>query len=681
VGRPAVVSRLVRCEAPLVLIVAPPGYGKTSLIAEWEQWDERPFVWLAPGTADGGELPDLIGTRRGRRPRVVVLDRAERLAPEGLAELAERLLDELAPGSTLVVCSRREPELPEGRLRAHRILFEVRRRELALSALQAAELLRLSGLEVDPGVAAALVRETDGWPAALYLAALSMRERREQQDGAGRFLGDDHLLAEYVRDEILSALTADEARWLSLCSVADELTGPLCQALTGRPGSARMLPELARLTQLLEPADAAGSRYRWHRLFRDCMRGELRRCEAPGLEQELHRRASAWHEQQGSADAAIEQACRAGDPGRVGRLLSATIASYAAGGQAQHVLDWLSCFSREQIASSPALAMCAAHGCLAKGSVIEAHHWAAAARASLEDRQASPATSDVETGIAVVEAATARSGASGIHEAAERARALDRGPGQWRPAYLHLLGVSAHLLGDQIEASRHLERAVDLADSVAPCTAALALSQQAIIAIEREDWEQAEELGNRASRVLADSGLDRYPLAALPYAVCAAVNAHQGYIDQAKSDLRRGLELHAFLGDFVAWYAAQASILLAHAALWLADVAGARALLAQASRFSRKLGDAVVFERWFTDAWAYMDTLAESRLNGPSSLTIAELRVLRFLPSHRSFREIAAQLGVSSNTVKSQAHAVYRKLGANSRSEAVARASDAGLLG
>ena len=81
------------------------------------------------------------------------------------------------------------------------------------------------------------------------------------------------------------------------------------------------------------------------------------------------------------------------------------------------------------------------------------------------------------------------------------------------------------------------------------------------------------------------------------------------------------------------------------------------------------------------DAWSYLDTLAETRLAGPSSLTIAELRILRFLPSHRSFREIAAQLGVSANTVKTQAHAVYRKLGAASRSEAVARAIDAGLLG
>ena len=90
---------------------------------------------------------------------------------------------------------------------------------------------------------------------------------------------------------------------------------------------------------------------------------------------------------------------------------------------------------------------------------------------------------------------------------------------------------------------------------------------------------------------------------------------------------------------------------------------------------------AVVFADWFDRAWGHMDTLTETSLAGPSALTIAELRILRFLPSHRSFREIASQLGVSANTVKTQAHAVYRKLGVASRSEAVAQAIEAGLLG
>lgn len=118
----------------------------------------------------------------------------------------------------------------------------------------------------------------------------------------------------------------------------------------------------------------------------------------------------------------------------------------------------------------------------------------------------------------------------------------------------------------------------------------------------------------------------------------------------------------------------------AHASLRLADVSTARALLARASRFARRMPDTVVFTRRFDQLFERMDTLAESSLAGPGSLTMAELRVLRFLPGHRSFREIAAQLGVSANTVKTQAHAVYRKLGAASRSEAVQRASDAGIL-
>jgi LuxR family maltose regulon positive regulatory protein len=170
-------------------------------------------------------------------------------------------------------------------------------------------------------------------------------------------------------------------------------------------------------------------------------------------------------------------------------------------------------------------------------------------------------------------------------------------------------------------------------------------------------------------------------MSALVHAAAAAARAHQGRVDEAKRALRAGIMRLASLGDFVAWYGAESRILLAHASLWLADVVGARTLLAEASRLARRTEGVVIFRGWFDEAWAYLDMLAETRLAGPSSLTIAELRVLRFLPSHRSFREIATQLGVSPNTVKTQAHAVYRKLGVASRSEAVANATEAGLLG
>jgi LuxR family maltose regulon positive regulatory protein len=202
-----------------------------------------------------------------------------------------------------------------------------------------------------------------------------------------------------------------------------------------------------------------------------------------------------------------------------------------------------------------------------------------------------------------------------------------------------------------------------------------------MIAIEARDWELADDLTDRAGNLIEARGLAHYPMCALAFAASAAARAHAGRADEAKRDVRRGIDLLTVLGDFMPWYGAEARVLLAHASLRLADAVGARTLLAEASRLARRTHGAVIFQQWFDAAWASMDALAEERLAGASSLTIAELRILRFLPSHRSFREIATQLGVSPNTVKTHAHAVYRKLGAASRSEAVARASDAGLLG
>ena len=136
-----------------------------------------------------------------------------------------------------------------------------------------------------------------------------------------------------------------------------------------------------------------------------------------------------------------------------------------------------------------------------------------------------------------------------------------------------------------------------------------------------------------------------------------------------------------FLGEFVPWYGAQASILLAHAALWLADIAAARTLLAQASRLARKVPDAVIFDTWFADAWSYMDSLAEASLAKHVDVDDRRASCSALPPESPLVPRDRRQLGVSANTVKSQAHAVYRKLGAASRSEAVERASAAGLLG
>jgi LuxR family maltose regulon positive regulatory protein len=268
-----------------------------------------------------------------------------------------------------------------------------------------------------------------------------------------------------------------------------------------------------------------------------------------------------------------------------------------------------------------------------------------------------------------------------MREAATRGYKLEPDDSPWRPLLCLLRGVAEHLIGDRVAALGLLEEGADLSGTAEPLIAALCLALSAMIAIEQSDWDLAEDLTDRARNMVEECRIAAYPMVALVYAASAAARAHRDRADEAKRDLRRGLDLLESLNEFIPWYGADARVLLAHASLSLADVVRARALLAEASRLARRVPDAVIFEHWFNEAWACMDVLAEASLAGPSSLTIAELRILRFLPSHRSFREIALQLGVSANTVKTQALAVYRKLGAASRSEAVARASEAGLIG
>lgn len=719
VPRPGLVQRLTDADhARLALIAAPPGYGKSSLVGEWAQHDQRAFfrIALAGGESDRGEsagqavlhafeeagwiepptrsaparlAPDevteaLTQLMRSIEPLgcsfVLVFEDAHLVGPAALRMVVGACLKDMPAGSTVAVVSRTEPALPIGRLRAHRELVEVRMSDLAMTPAEAASLLRNAGLELDFEEVRALLGRTEGWPAALYLAALSLRDGPDVGASKPRFRGDDYLLAEYLRDDVLYAVPPDLTDFLLRTSVLEELSGPVCDDVLVRRGSARALARLADLSQLLVPLDPAHGRFRWQGLFREALRTELRRLK-PELELELQTRASAWYSQRGDTDQAIEHAIAAGDGDRTGEILWANILAYVAQGRNDQVQHWLSGFSPERIAESPSLALCAAHSALSAGDVAGAQRWTLATAAALERVSRPGRDRTLSTGLAVIEALVARPDLSQMRAKVVRAHEGAADDSQWRPVLCLLRGVVEHLTGERAAARSLLEEGVELGAAVAPAVAGMCLAVDAMIAIELQDWGLAAELSDRARAMIDERGLSDDPLSALVFAASAAARAHDGRSDEAKRDLRTGVDHLTSLGDFIAWYGAEARILLGHASLWLADIVGARTLLAEASRLARRTPDAVIFERWFDEAWAYMDTLAEASLRGPSALTIAELRILRFLPSHRSFREIALQLGVSANTVKTQAHAVYRKLGAASRSEAVVRASEAGLLG
>jgi LuxR family transcriptional regulator, maltose regulon positive regulatory protein len=717
VSRPALVERLIGAhDARLAILVAPAGFGKSTLLKEWSDCDERAFISIAldahhaaspeltaqaiiaglgeagmielatsvalTGLVPLGAAPVVAGAMRcvcGDKGFVLALDNAHVLPEQWLRDLADAVLSGLPSGSMLALASRSEPPLPIGRLRAHHAVVEIRMRDLAMAPAEAASLLRKAGTELEFEVLQTLVRRTEGWPAALYLAGLSLREDPELACDSKRFSGDDHMFADFLRDEVLSVIPPELRDFAVRASVLDQMSGPLCNEVLGEGRSALTLTKLAMVSQLLVPLESKHESYRWQSLFGDALRAELRRT-APELETELHLQASGWYAREGDLDRAIGHAVAAGDATVTAELLWPNLLAYAARGGAPQVQQWLSNFSDDAIISSPGLAVSAAHVALWLGSVDEAQRYALGARAALDGSSASDDPVSAVSSLCVIDALVGRTGATGMVRAASQAYELEPSDSPWRPMACLARGVALHLLGDRPAARAALEEGADLSGGTKPVVAAWCLSVNAMIAIENQEWDLAAELTDHAVALVEENGLATCPVSALVLSASAAARAHEGRVDEAKRDLRRASTLLASLGEFIPWYGAEARVLLAHASLSLADVAGARALLAEASRLARRIQGAVIFERWFDEAWAHMDTLAESVLAGPSSLTIAELRILRFLPSHRSFREIGTQLGVSANTVKTQAHAIYRKLGAASRSEAVERASEAGLI-
>jgi LuxR family transcriptional regulator, maltose regulon positive regulatory protein len=718
VRRPRVLAKLKEGrDTPLVAIVAPAGYGKTSVLSELEATDPRPNHRLAldswhddpilliydivacledlecvpsgllemldPGPSE----PDLIGMlpllatalERAVEPFLLILDDVHHVTSAPALTVLITVAEHLPPGSQLVLACRARPALPLGRLRAHRLLLELDAEDLAMTSIEAASLLDTAGVPVEPSELAMLLDRTEGWPAGLYLAALSARDRPDPACGLACFAGDHHLVADYMRDEFLSELEPEEVEFLKATSVCEQLSAPLCDEVLDRTGSSGTLDRLADGPLPLTAVDRTHNTYRLHPLLREMLVGELRHSH-PDREAEAHRRASRFHVKRGDLDRAISHAVAADDASRAGELLWVHLPSYVTVGRNDLLQGWLRRFSLEQISVNAPLALTAAHSALAMGDLRQAEYWGQIGATALAQSVSPPRVASLPAGVAVIEAAVSRSGLGSMGRHAALAFEQEQEGSLWRPIFSLLQGVADHLTGDRLQAREHLEDGVHHSSVAAPLIETLCLSQLAMIATEEGDWERGVDLTARAISQIELHDLSSYPSSVLTFAVSADVHSHLGRVDEGKLHARKASHLLGGLRDFIPWYEAETRIALARAALRLADIRTARTLLAEASRLARRIPDAVLFAGWLDEVWGLVDTAAGEALAGPSTLTMAELRILRFLPTHLSFREIGERLHVSTNTVKTQAHAVYRKLDVSSRSDAVTRASDIGLL-
>jgi len=690
-------------EAPIITVVAPPGYGKTTLLAQWaerlgprvawvscERSDNDPVaLWtgmlgaldrIEPVGADAATLlagsgggvdvvPRLVASIDSMRPPVtVVLDHLElitsRQCRSSIAEFALRV----PAGWRLALASRDAMPLPLSRLRLSRRIVEIGVDHLAMTRTEAAVLLRQAGAAVSAAETDELVRRTEGWPAGLYLAALAIRSGRPATGFS--FTGDDRLVDEYLRSEFLAHLSPTQASFLTRTSILDRMNGPLCDALIDGKGSARMLDELERHNLLVMPLDRRGEWYRYHNLLRDLLQADLRRGD-PDLRSELHSRAADWYEANGMAEAAVGHADAAGDTERVARLVLELMQPTWASGRVDTVRTWMELLDdRPRV---PVYAAVAAHGALIMallGQARDAERWVGVAE-SLPITAVLPDGSTVAATLAYMRANLCREGPAGMRADATLALEGLSPASPYRATMLYTAALSWLLDGDLERAETLFTHAYDVAIGfgVAPL-GALILAEQALLAAERAERAAADALLKRAVELVDTGHYEAYWTSALVYAAASRSAAHRGELREARQFVQRGAGLRPLLTYALPVVSVQALLELARAYLALVDPEGARAVLEQAQGILRRRPELGTLAAAVEQLQARVDQITVGAA-GASSLTSAELRLVPLLATHLSFPQIAQRLHVSPHTVKSQAKSVYRKLGVSSRGQAV----------
>ena len=722
--RPGLVTRVQLLDwleawaaTPVVAISAPAGYGKTTLAAEWAKRDPRPFVWLSIDRHDNDPTvlltylmvgldrvepldPWVLGVLASRGvsisqtvlprlgaalaskalPVVVVLDDVHLLHDQqGLDALAV-LVDHLPPGSQLVVISRGEPALPMARWRAEGRLAELGPGELAMSPVEAGSLLSTVRVELSETEVAELTRRTEGWPVALYLAALSIKAQYPRDDVAVGFGGRDRLLVDYLQSELLVRLSPTEVQFLTRTAVLDRLSGPLCDAVLGTTGSVEMLEALERSNLLVVPLDRQRDWYRYHSLFRELLRGELERHE-PELVGELTRRAAHWCQQHGLPEAAIGYAMDGGDADLVAQGVEQTAISVYRSGRLATVRAWFDWFDdRGLLRQYPAVATLGAWIQALDGHAAAAERWADAAEQGSHERRLPDGSASIEGWRALLRAKLCRRGVRQMRADAELALTLIPVGSPWRAPAQLLLGIAHLLAGDLGVADRLMAEAVEVAqDSGATVAASVALAERAMLAIARQDWHAAGTLTAQARQVVASAHLEDCVTSLVLYGAGARVAIHHGNLAQAEQDLAQAEGLRPQATHALPYYAVQARLELTRAYLALAEVAAARRVLGEVEDLLWWRPDLGTLGEQTSQLRAQLDP-ARGDVIGAASLTGAELRLVPLLATHLSFREIGQRLYVSQHTLKTQAMSIYRKLGVSSRGQAVQRMQKIGLL-
>ncbi|HAS13546.1 MAG TPA: hypothetical protein DCS55_24045 [Acidimicrobiaceae bacterium] len=561
-----------------------------------------------------------------------------------------------------------DPPFRLGRLRVRGQVAEVRADDLRFAPDEAAGLLGDTGSGLDTELLVELCGRTEGWAAGLVLAGLSLQRSDDPQGFVDAFRGDDHLVVEYLRDELLTGLDSDDHRRLLETSVLDELSGDLIDAVTGTSGGAAWLQETARTNQLLVALDRTDTWFRYHHLLRDLLQLEAQASIAPHLP-ELHRRAAAWFEAADDHGRAIAHRLAAGDLRDAARLLHVHGPWLLRAGQVETLsglLGRLGEVARADVGCAVLAGWCS----FLAGRYAETDEWLGVMQDLVPAGLPAVTSLHINLSLATGDVAGALDVARPVLAACLR----DGGP----PELATAVGAAHGWAGVVDEARAALEVAVaGAAASQNRSAGAVSLVHRSVVELEHSTPAVSHRAARTAIETAERFGLAGYHGIAPAFAIRARTTDDEGLaradVEFALASARRSSTPLA-LGFVLA--------LCGDTLLDLGDDAGS-ALLEEARSVLGPCPDPGIAGRHLARAEARHGT--PTTRPAPAAdlveqLTDRELAVLRYLPSGLSQRDIARELYVSINTVRTHCRAIYRKLGVGDRHAAVQAARDHRLL-
>jgi len=682
----------------LTLVACPAGFGKSSLLASWYAIEaaRRPTAWLTLDKADNDPvvlwsyllealrrvcssmdaslfhtavvaptitevlLPRLVNTLAEQPATTLILDDFHELT-DGPARDSITWLVGHAPRNVRVVLStRREPDLPLATMRARGELIELRADDLRFTLEEADEFLnrgQLLGLTASD--VSVLVERTAGWPAGLYLAALSLRPAADRHRLVTRFSASNRHVIDYLEAEVLAAHDPADLELLIRCSVLDQLTGPVCDALLDRDDSADALKRLARTNLFVVPLDDDSDGYRLHPLFAQLMRVELGRLDSD-VAVELKLRAYAWHREHGNTADAIGYAIEAGLYPEASDLVAASWIHWVNAGMYDTVLTWVRRLPdpvsrndlRLQLVQGWAESM-AGRGREAAVTVRRIEELLSTA----EDVPLPDGFSSGRASLATLQAIFSWGDLLLGYSQAQRAVELEEPTSPWRPVVCWAMGLNLMFRGDFTDADIWFVEATELAPAreqwLVACTG---YAYRSLIAGQRGNHAEQWHLAQLATDTASEHGIE--DAAAGPAIATGASLAAHGAGAEALPVLERAVALARFGGQ------------LGVLAVALGSYATVLCEAGEHARAKVAVGES----RSFVGA-GWPDKLfrlcAECRGAEGLPLTERERTVLSLLNTDLSENDIARQLFVSRATVHTHTKSIYRKLGASSRAEAV----------